>query len=98
MFQFRNGKLPAISVVSLTVKVDKRASNPRAVSVALVVYTACNLAGLVYLSGLSMSTKLFLKPFYARYTKKLTTNLKRYDSTTGYLQLRLIGQFPSYTR
>ena len=45
-----------------------------------------------------MPTKLFLKPFCARYTTKLTTNLKRYDSTIGYLQLRLIGQFPSYMK
>ena len=29
---------------------------------------------------------------------KLTSNLKRYDSTTGHLQLRLIGQFPSYIK
>ena len=29
---------------------------------------------------------------------KLTSNLKRYNSTTGYLQLRLIGQFPGYIK
>jgi len=45
-----------------------------------------------------MSTKLFLKLFCARYTTKLTSNLKRYDSTAGYLQLRLIGHFPSYIK
>jgi len=45
-----------------------------------------------------MPTKLFLKPLCASYTTKLTSNLKRYDSTTGYLQLRLIGQFPSYIK
>ena len=42
-----------------------------------------------------MPTKLFLKPFCACYATKLTSKLKRYDSTTGYLQLRLIGHFPS---
>ena len=26
------------------------------------------------------------------------SNLKRYDSTTGYLQLQLIGQFPHYIK
>jgi len=45
-----------------------------------------------------MSTKLLLKPFCGRYTTKLTSNLKWCDSTTGYLQLRLIGQFPSYIK
>ena len=45
-----------------------------------------------------MPTKLFLKPFCARYTTKLTSNLKWYDSTTGYLQLRLRGQFPKYIK
>ena len=45
-----------------------------------------------------MPTKLFPKSFCAHYTTKLTTNLKRYDSTIGYLQLRLIGQFPSYIK
>jgi len=37
-------------------------------------------------------------PFCARYTTKLTSKLKRYDSTTGYLQLRLIGQSPTYIK
>ena len=41
---------------------------------------------------------IFLKPFCARYTTKLTNKLKRYDSTTGYLQLRLIGQSPTYIK
>ena len=45
-----------------------------------------------------MPTKLFLKPFCARYTTKLTSKLKRYDSTTGYLQLRLIGQSSTYIK
>ena len=45
-----------------------------------------------------MPTKLFLKPFCARYTTKLTSKLKRYDSTTGYLQLQLIGQSPTYIK
>ena len=43
-----------------------------------------------------MPTKLFLKPFCARYTTKLTSKLKWYDSTTGYLQLWLIGQSLKY--
>ena len=42
-----------------------------------------------------MPTKLFLKLLCASYTTKLTSNLKQYDSTTGYLELRLISQFPS---
>ena len=45
-----------------------------------------------------MPTKLFLKPFCAHYTTKLTSNLKWHDSTTGYLQLQLIGQFPTYMK
>ena len=35
-------KLPTISIVILKVKVEKRASKPRAMSVARFVYTACN--------------------------------------------------------
>ena len=45
-----------------------------------------------------MPTKLFLKPFCAHYTTKLTSNVKQYDSTTGYLQLRVIGQFLKYIK
>ena len=45
-----------------------------------------------------MPTKLFLMPFCARCAANLTSNLKRYHSTTGYLQLRLIGQFPRYIK
>ena len=45
-----------------------------------------------------MPTKLFLKPFCAHNTTKLTSNVKQYDSTTGYLQLRVIGQFLKYIK
>ena len=56
-FQFSKAEIAAISVIILKVKVDKRGSKP----------------GLVYLSGLSMPTKLFVKPFCAHYTTKLAT-------------------------